>query len=107
MDDARARKLAANEAISREVNARVEEIASGWVNDGEAMELICECSHNDCTERVHVSAADYARVREDDQWFLVVDAHVVDEIERRVSTAGDATVVEKIGPGRDVVSAEA
>ena len=107
MDDTRERKLAANEAISRDVNARVEEIASGWTAEGEAMELICECSHTDCTDRVHISRADYARVRANPLWFFVVDAHVVEEIERRVSTAGDATVVEKTGPGRDVAIAEA
>lgn len=108
MDDALARKLAANEAVFREVNERVEEVASAWTPPGEPMELICECSHEVCMERVHVTRDDYTRVRADDTRFLVVDSHVVEEIERRVATAGDATVVEKIGPGRAVVaSAEA
>jgi len=107
MEDDRARRLAANEALVREVNARVEEIASEWTEAGEPMELICECARDDCTERIHVAQADYERVRASDVRFIVLDEHVLEEIETRVGTAGDAAVVEKIGPGREVVSAEA
>jgi hypothetical protein len=33
---------------------------------------------------------------------MLVDGHVDLEIERRVDEVGDATVVEKFGPGREV-----
>ena len=102
MDDERARRLALNEAIARDVNAATGEIARRWHNDDEQIELLCECSRETCTERVHLTGPEYEAVREHDDRFLVRDEHVVKEIERRVGTAGDATVVEKLGPGRQV-----
>jgi hypothetical protein len=102
MDDARVRRLAANEAIARQVNEQVEQLGQRWNAPGEPLEILCECSLADCTQRLHVSIADYNAVRENDTRFMLVDDHVVDEIERRVGHAGDATVVEKLGPGRDV-----
>jgi len=102
MDEERARRLARNEAIARDVNEATGEVAARWHRDDEPIELICECSQESCSERVRVTASEYAEVRAHDARFLVRDEHVREEIERRVGTAGDATVVEKIGPGRQV-----
>lgn len=104
MDEARERRLAANEAIAREVNAQVEQLAARWNHPDSPMELLCECSLDECSDRIHVPLADYTRVRESAVQFMLVDAHVIEEIEERVGEAGDATVVEKTGPGRDVAA---
>jgi hypothetical protein len=104
MDDDRERRLALNEAIAREVNEHVEEVAGSWHADDERIELICECSRDGCAERIHVTTAEYHSVRENELRFMLVDAHVNEEIEHRVGTAGDATVVEKEGSGREVAS---
>jgi hypothetical protein len=102
MDDARVRRLAANEAIARQVNEQVEQLAQRWNAPGEPLEILCECSLSECTQRLHVPLADYNAVREHDTRFLIVADHMIAEIEVRVGEAGDATVVEKIGPGREV-----
>jgi len=68
----------------------------------EPLEILCECSRAECTQRLHVSLPDYRTVRENDARFMLVDGHVDLEIERRVDEVGDATVVEKFGPGREV-----
>ena len=102
MDDERVRRLAENEAIARQVNEQVEKLGQRWNSPGEPLEILCECSLAECTQRLHVSLADYASVREYDTRFLVVEGHIIEEIERRVGEVGDATVVEKLGPGRDV-----
>ncbi len=102
MDDARVRRLAANEAIARQVNEQVEQLAQRWSTKNEPLEILCECALSDCTQRLHVPLPDYNTVREDDARFMVVDDHVVAEIERRVGRAGDATVVEKVGTSREV-----
>ena len=101
-DDARVRRLAANEAIARQVNEQVEQIAQRLSRDGEPLEILCECSLDECTQRLHVPLADYTSVREHDARFMLVDDHIVDEIEKRVGKVGDATVVEKLGEGREV-----
>lgn len=104
MEPDRQRRLALNEAVAREVNARVEEVAGNWHANDERIELICECSNDGCALRIHVTTAEYREVRSSDVRFMVVDDHVNEEIERRVGSAGDSTVIEKIGLGRDVAS---
>ena len=101
-DDARVRRLAANEAIARQVNEQVEQLAERWSRDDEPLEILCECSLGECTQRLHVPLADYAGVREHDARFMLVDDHIVQEIEKRVGQVGDATVVEKLGEGREI-----
>jgi hypothetical protein len=102
-DDERVRRLAANEAIARQVNEQVEQLGQRWNAADEPLEILCECSLAHCTLRLEVSMADYNRVRQNDARFMLVDDHVDEEIERRVDKVGEVTVVEKIGPGRDVV----
>jgi hypothetical protein len=62
-------------ALFREVNAQIREINDSlWPADG-ALELLCECGNEDCSERVEVAPAVYARARGDDSAFLVVPGH--------------------------------
>jgi hypothetical protein len=107
MEEDRARRLALNEAVARELNDAVGAVVERWHDDGDPFEIVCECSHVSCRERLHVTTSDYAAVRAHPARFLLVDDHVVAEIERRVGAAGDATVVEKIGFGRQVAEEDA
>ena len=102
MDDQRVRRLAENEAIARQVNEQVQQLGQRWNAPGEPLEILCECSLGECAQRLHVPLADYTSVREHDARFMLVDDHIVDEIEKRVGKVGDATVVEKLGEGREV-----
>jgi hypothetical protein len=102
MDDERVRRLAENEAIARQVNEQVKQLGQRWNAPGELLEILCECSLAECTQRLHVSLTDYASVRENDTRFMMADGHMIEEVERRVGEVGDAIVVEKFGPGRDV-----
>ncbi len=102
MDEDRQRRLAMNEAVARDVNAAVEEVASGRHGQAERIELICECSRDSCAERILVTLDEYYAVRANAFRFMLIDAHVDEAIERRVGTAGNATVVEKTGAGREV-----
>jgi hypothetical protein len=107
MDDSRTHRLAANEAIARQVNEQVEELAQRLSTHGEPLEILCECSLGNCTQRLHVPLTDYNRVREHDARFMLVDDHIVDELEKRVGEVGDATVVEKLGEAREVAEERA
>ena len=101
-DDRRARRLAENEALAREVNERVGEVAAGWYAEDEQLEFMCECSLPDCTDRVRLRMAEYSHVRSSPHWFAMVPEHLLPEIEREVERIGDYVVAEKIGAGRDV-----
>ena len=102
MDETRAHRLAENEALARDVNDRVQEVAATWYAEGEPLEFVCECSRDDCKERVHLVMEDYREVRSSPVWFAVVPDHITPAIERAVKPLGDALVVEKTGPARDV-----
>ena len=50
---AREERLAQNEALFREVNERVAEVVTHFIEvetKGEAVEFICECGRRDCAE---------------------------------------------------------
>jgi len=102
MDGERARRLALNEAVVREVNEAVEQIAADWFESDEPVEFRCECADADCEERISILRAEYARVREDPARFVVAPGHEDLGLERIVRDLRVARVVEKIGPARDV-----
>ena len=103
--DAREKRLAANEALFREVNERVQELARRFSagRDESVFDYVCECAHDDCTERVSLSIGDYERLRTNATRFAVVDGHEVPSVERVVERHRRYIVVEKTGEARDYV----
>ena len=99
---AREHRLAENEALARDVNERVGEVAASWYAEGEPLEFVCECSREDCTDRIRLRIEEYLEVRSSPVWFAVVPDHIEPEIERSVKRLGDTLVVEKTGAGRTV-----
>ena len=102
MDERRQHRLAENEALAREVNERVGEVAASWYAEGEPLEFVCECSREDCTDRIRLRMDEYLEVRSRPVWFALIPDHLAPEIERSVKTLGNALVVEKIGVGQQV-----
>jgi hypothetical protein len=101
-DERRAQRLAENEALAREVNERVGEVAASWYGEDEQLEFVCECSLDDCSDRVRLRLAEYSHVRSSPLWFVLMPEHLVPEIERELERIGAYSVVEKVGAGRDV-----
>jgi hypothetical protein len=85
-------RLARNQSLFREVNERIEQIAG----DGEAVELVCECSDPDCVSTVELKIDDYEGIRSNSTWFFVKTGHFIPEIERVVTQNDGYAVVEKI-----------
>jgi hypothetical protein len=99
--DARRERRARNEALFREVNERVQELAtslSAYGDDPSVLTgFVCECSRNDCTELLHVTYAQYEVVRDNPKRFLVLPNHEDTEVDRVVERHGSFFVVEKFG----------
>ncbi len=90
-------RLARNEALFREVNERIADLAHGFGRD-EAYEFLCECADLTCTERVALTAAEYEHVRSDGTTFVLAPGHANPEIEKVVARQDDDhVVVEKVG----------
>jgi hypothetical protein len=95
---AREERLAGNEALFREVNERVAEVATHFIEvetKGEAVDFTCECGRTDCAEPIAMTLAEYEAIRAEPTHFAVVPAHEQPEIEVVVQRRPTYFVVEK------------
>jgi hypothetical protein len=93
----RERRLAQNEILFREVNERVDAVASAHGDDDHVYEFYCECSNADCTMQLPLPLKAYEAVRAHPSRFIVAPGHALPEIESVVEQADDWWVVEKSG----------
>ena len=97
--EARYELQARNEALMRTVNDRIkalDEEAGPWPDREELFGFHCECGNTDsCNERVHMSLAEYERVRSQRDRFAVVPGHQADEIEQVVEQNDRFLIVDK------------
>jgi hypothetical protein len=96
--DARAERLARNEALFRDLNEQVELVAGSLQEDGgDIFEFFCECSDVDCTLRLPIPLAVYEDIRSDPTLFVVAPIHDRPEIEEVVRGADGYQIVRKQG----------
>ena len=96
--DARERRLTENELLFREVNERIDDVASQLGGEETTYEFVCECSDANCVDRVALTLGQYEWLRARPLLFVVVAGHEVASIERVVDTIAPGIVaVEKIG----------
>jgi hypothetical protein len=106
---ARDERLAGNEALFREVNERVAEVAEDFVEletTADPVEFTCECGRATCTEPVAMTLVEYEALRAAPTHFAVVDGHELPEIERVVERHPGYLVVEKQDDDAEQVARE-
>jgi len=81
---AREERLGANEALFREVNEHVAEVAEQFIAGESPMEFSCECGDGACVEKIAMTVDEYEAVRAKATQFAVVPGHEVPDIERVV-----------------------
>jgi hypothetical protein len=96
------KRAALNQAVARDANETVEDVAAAWDPPADPIVIRCECSHDDCRETLRVSLAEYESVRDDPRHFLVVPEHVDEGIDRVVGSVRSYALVEKVGEGATV-----
>jgi hypothetical protein len=95
MDEGR-RRRAANEAVFREVNERIEGLQRDFaLTAEEPLHIVCECDRLDCSVPLDVPVDVYERTRQDSARFLVAPGHEDDEVEDVVDSGGDYLIVRK------------
>jgi hypothetical protein len=99
-EDERSRSLARNEAFFRETNEMIEREAVGWHE--RMFDCICECSRRGCMVRLAITTAEYERVRERGDHFVVARGHDDPAIEVIVESFDGYVVVEKRGEAGEV-----
>ena len=82
---AREERLAGNEALFREVNERVADVAKDFVEVepiADPVEFTCECGRPTCTEQIALTLVEYEAVRAVPTHFAVVVGHDLPDIEQ-------------------------
>ena len=96
----RAARQAVNESLLREVNERIagldEQAVANWADKDQLFEFVCECSGPRCDEHVRMTLAEYDRVREQDDRFVLVPGHETRAIERVVTATDRFVIVDKV-----------
>lgn len=106
--DTREKRTATNEALLREVNERIHEVGEGLtvLPEGELLDFRCECGRPECDSSVSITAAEYQRVRSDNDRFAVVPGHENEEVERVVERSERYLVVDKRPEAEPYVGAD-
>jgi hypothetical protein len=98
--DEQERQAALNQALRREVNER--RLAA---SHEERVKFVCECSNQACDELVSLTIDECEFVRRVPNRLVVRTGHVDYESERVImEEPGRFQVLEKFGPGEDVVA---
>jgi hypothetical protein len=102
-------RLAGNEALFREVNERVAEVATHFVEvetRTESVDFTCECGRADCAEPITMTIVEYEAIRAESTHFAVVPEHEQPEIEVVIERHPTYFVVEKNEPDAQEVARE-
>ena len=87
-------RIAANEALFREVNEQREQLNAGGAKQ-ERLQVICECGSGSCSEPISIRVNDYEIVRSHSTWFIVKPGHQIEDVETVVEWHEAFSVVEK------------
>jgi hypothetical protein len=91
----RVRRIAANEALARQVNERLEDLNEAFSAITDSFAIICECGDVGCIEQIHLSREDYSRLRSDPTHFAVIAGHEIPDTEHVVERRQAYDVVRK------------
>ena len=88
-------RIGLNEAIFREVNERIENLAEKFELKDQPLDLICECGDADCVRRISMTRAEYEEIRSDPRQFAVHPGHEYPDVEEIVGRRRGYDIVSK------------
>jgi hypothetical protein len=91
----REERIGLNEAVFREVNERIENLAETFDLKTQSLDLICECGDCTCEERLIMTRAEYEELRSDAHQFAVHPGHEDPDVESVVARLKGYDVVRK------------
>jgi hypothetical protein len=95
MADARAERIAHNEARFRDINERLRGDLQPVSDESEPLRFVCECGNASCREGVALALRDYRAVRLHPRRFAVAPGHEIADVEAVVERHDDYLVIEK------------
>jgi hypothetical protein len=91
----REERIGLNEAVFREVNERIENLAEMFDLKAQPLDLICECGDGSCEKRLSMTRAEYEELRSDAHQFAVHPGHESPDVESVVARLKGYDVVRK------------
>jgi hypothetical protein len=91
----REERIGLNEAVFREVNERIEDLAETSDLKTQTLDLICECGDAGCVERISMTHGEYKELRSDAHQFAVHPGHEYPDVESVVARLKNYDVVRK------------
>ena len=91
----RQERIGLNEAVFREVNERIENVAETFRLDRQPLDLVCECGDASCAQRISMTRADYEHVRSESHQFAVYPGHEAPDVESVVERRSGYDIVRK------------
>ena len=95
MDDERARRVGANEALYRLVNEQIEGINEAFGTITNDFAVVCECGDLRCQQQLILTRDAYEHVRADPTAFILKPGHQAEDVEDVVDANRDYVVVVK------------
>ena len=91
----REERIGMNEAVFRDVNERIQDVAEAFDLTGEPVDFVCECGSAECVERIALGRDEYERLRAEPHLFAVSHGHVAPDVEEVVEERKGYDVVRK------------
>jgi hypothetical protein len=91
----REERIGLNEAVFREVNERIEDLAETFDLKTQSLDLICECGDAACVERISMTPGEYEQIRSEAHQFAVHPGHEYADIESVVARLNGYDIVRK------------
>jgi len=101
----RLERAARNQTLFREVNERLQELATTFQEMADTAVFACECADLQCVEQIDMTMDEYQSVRGDPNRFVVVPGHVYHDVENVLSENQRYLVVAKIGKAAAIAEA--
>jgi hypothetical protein len=98
--DLRRARAAKNQSVFRAVNERIEDISESF--DVTMLDLLCECAHETCVERLELTRGEYDAVRRVPTHFILKPGHEIADVEQVVESSDRYLVVAKIGAAGEI-----
>jgi hypothetical protein len=94
-----------NQSLFRTVNEQLADVNESLGELTGVFVIVCECADKGCMERIELQPADYAGVRDNPRWFVVLPGHVYPDVENVIREGATYVVVEKVGAAARIAEA--
>lgn len=91
----REERIGLNEAVFRQVNERIEDMAETFQPSAGTLDLICECGDPECVQPITMTPAEYERLRSNAHHFAVYPGHEIEDVESIVERHERYEIVAK------------